>query len=142
MVGAGPAGLACAHVLARQGHEVAVFDARPKPGGLNEYGLASYKTPDNFAQREVQWLLDLGGITVHSNWKLETTTQLDALRKDYDAVFLGLGLSATHALGVPGENLAGVRDAVVEPEKRMAYLKVNLEGWDERQLRGVLGDLS
>ena len=112
VVGAGPAGLACAHALARQGHEVAVFDARPKPGGLNEYGLASYKTPDNFAQREVQWLLDLGGITVHSNWKLETTTQLDALRKDYDAVFLGLGLSATHALGVPGENLAGVRDAV------------------------------
>jgi len=112
VVGAGPAGLACAYTLARQGHAVAVFDARPKPGGLNEYGLASYKTPDNFAQREVQWLLDLGGITVHNNWKLETTAQLDALRKDHDAVFLGLGLATTHALGVPGENLPGVGDAV------------------------------
>lgn len=112
VVGAGPAGLACAYTLARQGHAVAVFDAKPKPGGLNEYGLASYKTPDNFAQREVQWLLDLGGITVHSNWKLETTAQLDALRKDHDAVFLGLGLATTHALGVPGENLTGVGDAV------------------------------
>jgi glutamate synthase (NADPH/NADH) small chain len=112
VVGAGPAGLACAHVLARQGHAVSVFDARPKIGGLNEYGLASYKTPDNFAQREVQWLLGLGGITVHSNWKLETTAQLDALRKDHDAVFLGLGLATTHTLGVPGEGLTGVQDAV------------------------------
>ncbi len=112
VVGAGPAGLACAYTLARQGHDVVVFDARPKAGGLNEYGLASYKTPDNFAQREVQWLLDLGGITVHSNWKLETTAQLDALRRDHDAVFLGFGLSATHLLGVPGEALDGVGDAV------------------------------
>ena len=112
VVGAGPAGLACAYTLARQGHDVAVFDAKPKAGGLNEYGLASYKTPDNFAQREVQWLLDLGGITVHSNWKLETAAQLDTLRKDHDAVFLGLGLSTTHALGVPGETLNGVGDAV------------------------------
>ena len=112
VVGAGPAGLACAYTLARQGHAVAVFDAKPKAGGLNEYGLASYKTPDNFAQREVQWLLSLGGITVHSNWKLETAAQLDTLRKDYDAVFLGLGLSTTHALGVPGEILNGVGDAV------------------------------
>jgi glutamate synthase (NADPH/NADH) small chain len=112
VVGAGPAGLACAHTLARQGHDVALFDARPKTGGLNEYGLASYKTPDNFAQREVQWLLAIGGITVHHKWKLETTAQLDTLRRDFGAVFLGMGLSAAHALGVPGEHLKGVRDAV------------------------------
>jgi glutamate synthase (NADPH/NADH) small chain len=112
VVGAGPAGLACAHTLARQGHDVALFDARPKTGGLNEYGLASYKTPDNFAQREVQWLLAIGGITVHHNWKLETTAQLDSLRRDFGAVFLGMGLSATRTLGVPGEHLKGVRNAV------------------------------
>ena len=63
VVGAGPAGLACAYTLARKGHDVVVFDARPKAGGLNEYGLASYKTPDNFAQREIAWLLEIGGIT-------------------------------------------------------------------------------
>jgi glutamate synthase (NADPH/NADH) small chain len=112
VVGAGPAGLACAYTLARYGHDVALFDARPKIGGLNEYGLASYKTTDNFAQREVQWLLAIGGITVHSGWKLETTAQLDTLRHDYGAVFLGMGLSATHVLGIPGEQLNGVRAAV------------------------------
>jgi glutamate synthase (NADPH/NADH) small chain len=112
VVGAGPAGLACAHVLARLGHQVVVFDARPKAGGLNEYGLASYKTPDNFAQREVQWLLDIGGIEVRHGWKLETSAQLAALQQDYDALFLGMGLAATHQLNVPGESLAGVHDAV------------------------------
>ncbi len=112
VVGAGPAGLACAHVLARLGHSVTLLDARPKAGGLNEYGLASYKTADNFAQREVQWLLDIGGITVKHQWKLETTEQMHALRNNYDALFLGMGLSSTHQLGVPGEDLAGVQDAV------------------------------
>lgn len=112
VVGAGPAGLACAHTLARLGHAVTLFDAKPKAGGLNEYGLASYKTPDNFAQREVQWLLDIGGIEVQHGWKLETAAQLGALRKDFDALFLGMGLSSTHQLGVPGESLSGVQDAV------------------------------
>nr|WP_315849273.1 NAD(P)-dependent oxidoreductase [uncultured Rhodoferax sp.] len=112
VVGAGPAGLACAYTLAREGHDVVVFDAKPKAGGLNEYGLASYKTPGDFAQREVQWLLDIGGITIQTGWKLETVAQLEALRKDYAAVFLGMGLATTHQLGVPGEDLDGVQDAV------------------------------
>jgi glutamate synthase (NADPH/NADH) small chain len=112
VVGAGPAGLACAHTLARLGHDVVVFDARPKAGGLNEYGLASYKTPNNFAQAEVQWLLDIGGIEVRTGWALETLEQFDALRKDYDALFLGMGLRSTHQLGVPGEALDGVMDAI------------------------------
>ena len=112
VVGAGPAGLACAYTLAREGHDVVVFDAKPKAGGLNEYGLASYKTPGDFAQQEIQWLLGIGGITIQNGWKLETLAQLDALRKDYAAVFLGIGLATTHQLGVPGEDLEGVQDAV------------------------------
>jgi glutamate synthase (NADPH/NADH) small chain len=112
VLGAGPAGLACAHTLARLGHDVIVFDAHPKAGGLNEYGLAHYKTTDNFAQKEVQWLLDIGGIEVRSDWELEIAGQLDALRADFDALFLGVGLAATHQLGVPGEELTGVHDAV------------------------------
>ena len=112
VVGAGPAGLACAYTLAREGHDVVVFDAKPKAGGLNEYGLASYKTPGDFAQREVQWLLDMGGITIQNDWKLETVAQLETLRKDYAAVFLGMGLATTQQLGVVGETLQGVQDAV------------------------------
>jgi len=112
VVGAGPAGLSCAHTLARLGHNVVVLDARAKAGGLNEYGLASYKTPGQFAQAEVQWLLGIGGIEIRNNSKLESTAQLDALRSEYDAVFLGMGLSSTASLGVPGESLRGVQDAV------------------------------
>ena len=112
VVGAGPAGLACAYTLARQGHDVVVFDAKPKAGGLNEYGLASYKTPGDFAQQEINWLLGIGGITIQNNWKLDTVAQLEALRKDYAAVFLGMGLATTPALGVPGETQEGVQDAV------------------------------
>ena len=111
VVGAGPAGLACAYTLARQGHDVVVFDANSKLGGLNEYGLASYKTPDNFAQAEVQWLLAIGGIEIRPNWKLEAVDQLAALQEDHDALFLGMGLASTHQLGCPGEDLGGVQDA-------------------------------
>ncbi len=112
VVGAGPAGLACAHTLARLGHEVVMFDARAKAGGLNEYGLAAYKTPQGFAQRELNWLLSIGGIEVRKGWKLESSDQLKALQKDYDALFLGLGLAGTPKLGIPGEELEGVQDAV------------------------------
>lgn len=112
VVGAGPAGLACAHSLARLGHRVVIFDAKPKAGGLNEYGLATYKTPNNFAQSEVRWLLDIGGIELRHSWKLETVAQLRALQQEFDALFLGMGLPNTHQLGVSGEALYGVQDAV------------------------------
>ncbi len=112
VVGAGPAGLACAHALARAGHAVILYDARPKPGGLNEYGVAAYKTVDDYAQREVEWLLGLGGITLECGWALTNLEQLEKLRQQHDAVFLGLGLAATQQLAVAGETLAGVVDAV------------------------------
>ena len=64
VVGAGPAGLACAHRLAMKGHDVVILERKPKSGGLNEYGIATYKTTNNFAQAEVSWLLKIGGIEV------------------------------------------------------------------------------
>jgi len=112
VLGAGPAGLACAHTLARMGHGVEMFDARAKPGGLNEYGLAAYKTAGDFAQKEVAWLLGIGGIAVYNGWRLESALQLQALRDEFDAVFLAIGLADTHSLGIPGEMLEGVHDAV------------------------------
>ena len=112
VVGAGPAGLSCAHRAAMMGHDVTVFDAGPKPGGLNEYGIATYKTPDGFAQAEVDWLLKIGGITVQNNAALGAAMTLDSLRAEYDAVFLGMGLGGVNALGAEGEDKTGVLDAV------------------------------
>ena len=112
VVGAGPAGLACAVVLARLGHAVVIHDAKPKGGGLNEYGLASYKVADDFAQAELDWLLGIGGITLRTSWRLASAAQLAELRAGFDAVYLAVGLGQVAALGLPGEALAGVRDAV------------------------------
>lgn len=112
VVGAGPAGLSAAHRLAMYGHDVTVFDGRAKAGGLNEYGIASYKSVDNFAAREVDWLLKIGGITIETGKRLGGDLSLDGLKADYDAVFLGLGLGGVNALGVDGEDKDGVDDAV------------------------------
>lgn len=112
VVGAGPAGMSCAHRLAMLGHEVAVYDARPKAGGLNEYGIAAYKTPDDFAQAEVDWLLQIGGISIEYGRSLGSDITLAELRKDFDAVFLGMGLGGVNALSVDGDDKAGIIDAV------------------------------
>lgn len=112
VVGAGPAGLACAHRLALKGHDVVIFDARPRPGGLNEYGIAAYKAAGGIAQAEVDWLLRIGGIRIETGKALGRDITLDQLRADHDAVFLGMGLAGVNALRAPGEDKAGVRDAV------------------------------
>ncbi len=112
VVGAGPAGLACAHRLAVAGHRVTIYDARAKGGGLNEYGIAAYKTVDDFAQREVQWLLSVGGIELKTGVALGRDMMLDALREQHDAVFLAIGLAGVRALDLEGEELSGVMDAV------------------------------
>ncbi|MFC3087625.1 NAD(P)-dependent oxidoreductase [Tabrizicola soli] len=112
VVGAGPAGLACAHRLALHGHEVVVFERRAKAGGLNEYGIASYKATGGFAQAEVEWLLQIGGIEVRTGVELGRDVSLEQLTAEFDAVFLGIGLTGVNALRAVGEDLAGVRNAV------------------------------
>ena len=112
VVGAGPAGLACAHRLAMNGHDVVVFDARPKAGGLNEYGIAAYKSTKDFAEREVDWLLQIGGIEIRNNTALGRDVTMSNLTSAFDAVFLGLGLGGVNALHAPGADKDGVLDAV------------------------------
>lgn len=112
VVGAGPAGLACAHRLAMRGHDVVVYERRAKAGGLNEYGIASYKATGGFAQAEVDWLLQIGGIEIRLGIELGRDVTLAQLQSGYDAVFLGIGLAGVNALRAVGEDLAGVRDAV------------------------------
>jgi glutamate synthase (NADPH/NADH) small chain len=112
VVGAGPAGLSCAHRLAMLGNDVVIYEAHTKAGGLNEYGIAKYKLTDNFAQREVDFLLGIGGIEMRYGQKLGSNVQLKDLHTQYDAVFLGLGLGASRQLGLTGEDAPGLTAAV------------------------------
>ena len=112
VVGAGPAGLACAHRLALRGHDVTVYDARPKPGGLNEYGIAAYKTVDDFARAEVDYVTAIGGIAIETGKTVGRELSLAGLTAEFDAVFLGIGLGGVNALGIDGDDVGGVEDAV------------------------------
>jgi dihydropyrimidine dehydrogenase (NAD+) subunit PreT len=113
IVGAGPAGLACAHELAIAGVDSTIFEPREKAGGLDEYGIAAYKTADDFAAREVDFILSIGGIEIKRGQALGRDVKLEDLQRDYDAIFLGMGLGATNKLGLPRETeLANVIDAV------------------------------
>lgn len=113
VVGGGPAGLSCAHRLAILGHDVTIFEARDKLGGLNEYGIAAYKTVDDFAQKEVEFVTAIGGIVAKTGMALGRDVKLADLRKEFDAVFLAVGLAGVNALGLDGEGaLTGVIDAV------------------------------
>jgi glutamate synthase (NADPH/NADH) small chain len=112
IVGGGPAGLSCAHRLSMLGHSSVVFNRDEKPGGLNEYGIAAYKTVDDFAQREVEYILSIGGIEVRNNSVLGKDFTLADLQDEYDAVFVGFGLGSVKDLGLPNENVDGVLNAV------------------------------
>ena len=112
VVGAGPASLACAHRLAVHGHDVTVLEARKKPGGLNEYGIAAYKATDDFAQAEVDYVTEVGGISIDYDMALGRDVSLAELVATYDAVFLGMGLAGVNALRAEGEHAQGVENAV------------------------------
>ncbi len=112
VIGAGPAGLACAHRLALYGHDVVIMDAREKSGGLNEYGIASYKTIDDFAQKEVQFILDVGGIVINNGVRLGNNLALQDVIDQHDAVFIGIGLDGVNSATIEGSELKGVSDAV------------------------------
>lgn len=112
VVGAGPAGLSCAHALSCEGHDVVVFDEKEKAGGLNEYGLAAYKMVDDFAQKEIDFILSLGGIQINNSQKLGTDISLDELRSKFDAVFLSVGLTGVNNLGLEKEHAKNIYDAI------------------------------
>jgi len=112
VVGAGPAGLSCAHVLSREGVEVVIYEKEPKGGGLMTYGIAAYKVTPEYCEEELDYILSLGGISVVYNSSLGKDIMLPALLQEYDAVFLAYGVGLTRQLGVPGEALEGVVDAI------------------------------
>ncbi len=112
VVGAGPAGLSCAHVLAREGIDVTIYEKESKGGGLMTYGIAAYKVTPQFCEDEVNYILGIGGIEVKYNQELGKDISLADLRKNYDAVYLSIGVGLARQLDIPGEDLEGVEDAI------------------------------
>ncbi|MGM9506399.1 NAD(P)-dependent oxidoreductase [Larkinella sp. GY13] len=112
VVGAGPAGLSCAHVLSREGIDVTVYEKESKGGGLMTYGIAAYKVTPQFCEDEVNFITSLGGIAINYNAELGKTVSLVDLQQTYDAVYLGVGVGLARQLDIPGENLNGVEDAI------------------------------
>ncbi|HYC40166.1 MAG TPA: NAD(P)-dependent oxidoreductase [Chitinophagaceae bacterium] len=112
VVGAGPAGLSCAHVLSREGVDVTVFEKESKGGGLMTYGIAAYKVTPSFCQDEVDFITSLGGIEIRYNQELGKNLRLDQLRSEFDAVYLAMGVGLANRLNIAGEELDGVVDAI------------------------------
>lgn len=112
VVGAGPAGLSCAHVLSREGIDVTIFEKELKGGGLMTYGIAAYKVTPEFCQDEVDYILSLGGIEIRYGKTLGRDVFLQELEENFDATFIGIGVGLTRTLGIPGEELDGVADAI------------------------------
>ena len=112
IVGAGPAGLSCAHVLAIEGIDVTIFEKESKGGGLMTYGIAAYKVTPQFCEDEVNYILGIGGIEIKYNQELGKNISLAELQKDFDAVYLGIGVGLARQLEIPGEELEGVEDAI------------------------------
>jgi dihydropyrimidine dehydrogenase (NAD+) subunit PreT len=112
VIGAGPAGLSCAHVLSRAGVDVTIYEKEAKGGGLMTYGIAAYKVTPQFCEDEVDYISSLGGIRIEYNRELGRDLDLGALRSQFDAVFLGFGVGLARQLDIPGESLEGVTDAI------------------------------
>lgn len=112
VVGAGPAGLSCAHVLSREGIDVTIYEKESKGGGLMTYGIAAYKVTPRFCEDEVNYITSLGGITINYNQELGKNITVEELKNNYDAVFLGFGVGLARQLDIQGEELIGVVDAI------------------------------
>jgi len=109
-VGGGPASLACAAELRRRGFAVVVIDNRPHPGGLNTYGVAEYKLRPQDSLREVEMIRSLG--VEFRQALVGESVSLEEIEKEFSLIFLGMGLGAMERLGIPGESLHGVIDAL------------------------------
>jgi dihydropyrimidine dehydrogenase (NAD+) subunit PreT len=112
VIGAGPAGLSCAHTLSREGIDVTIYEKESKGGGLMTYGIAAYKVTPQFCEDEVNYILSIGGIEIKYNQELGKNISLADLQRDYDAVYIAIGVGLARQLEIPGEHLNGVVDAI------------------------------
>ena len=111
VIGGGPAGLGCAAELARLGHAVTVFEKKAQAGGLNTYGIAYYKLRPETSLAEVELIKQLG-VEIRCGVEVGKDLTVRQLEKQFDAVFAGVGLGRTYRLGIPGEDLPEVFEAL------------------------------
>jgi dihydropyrimidine dehydrogenase (NAD+) subunit PreT len=116
LIGGGPASLACAAYLSLEGHNAVVFERNTLPGGLNTTGVAPYKLHSEDALREVEFVVSLG-VEVRTGVEIGQGISAESLLKEYDAVFIGIGLGADSRLGIPGEDGQGVHGATAYIER-------------------------
>jgi dihydropyrimidine dehydrogenase (NAD+) subunit PreT len=112
IIGAGPAGLSCAHTLSREGIDVTIYEKESKGGGLMTYGIAAYKVTPEFCEDEVNYITSIGGINIKYNQELGKNITVEELQRNYDAVYLAFGVGLARQLDIPGEHLEGVEDAI------------------------------
>ncbi len=112
IIGAGPAGLSCAHTLSKEGVDVTIYEKESKGGGLMTYGIAAYKVTPQFCEDEVNYITAIGGIEIKYHQKLGVNVSLEELQENYDAVYLAIGVGLARQLEIPGEDLNGVEDAI------------------------------
>jgi len=126
-IGSGPASLACAAELARRGYRVTIFDRRELPGGLNTYGIAAYKTRAVDSLREVEMVKSLG-VELRQKTEIGRDVTFAQLEKDFDAIFIGVGLGETWAMDIPGEDLEGVCGAIefIEGTKVLTFAQITI----------------
>jgi len=127
VIGAGPAGIACACEARTLGYSVDLFEAKDKPTGLTVHGIAPYKITNEEVLKEVDYLQNQLGFKIKYNSEIDSKTQLEGLESDYDAVFIGVGLGKTRELKLEGEDKEGVIGAVEFIEElRMKQHKVKV----------------
>jgi len=128
IVGAGPAGLACAHRLRRFGHRVTIYEKRKVLGGLNTTGVAPYKMPADRSVQEVEWVMAIGGIDVRTDTSVPGDVSWEELEERHDALFVCFGLGPDSALAVDGAELDGVEGAVEWIERmKLATVPTDIE---------------
>lgn len=108
VVGGGPAGLACAAELGRLGIKAVVFEEKPEAGGLNRYGIAPYKLTNEDTKAEIEYIQNMTGFEIRTGQRVGRDVTFAQLESDYDFIFLGVGLSASRALRIDGEDKDGV----------------------------------
>lgn len=110
VVGTGPASITCAADCARAGHEVVMFEAFHKPGGVLVYGIPEFRLPKRIVEREIE-TLERMGVKIVTDFIVSRTRRLEDLRCEYDAVFIGSGAGTPKFMGIEGEDLVGVFSA-------------------------------